>query len=458
MDANDIRIKIQKFEPKNPIKNWQDAWFKLIGNADPDDVLECADILANIIADERTKSPVIDFWSEAVPDYFHNTIDYLREQYDGENIKIVEDAEEELEYLYPGEGDEKTVTAGIIARAKQLREMKKKKTKEICSKEEETTASVYEKSLSEKEIDSMLLLMKVIAYNDLDARIEAKGEENCDDVWLENRVILKHGISTDILNTPKLYTLISDHTHMPLICDDFTSSENCMYLCTDKERTEQLAEYRKSAHGEDCSAAEMDLNSLFKYLMIFGYEAVRFVPELSSSIILTLNDLFDALDDTAVYTQNYEKAKTAEPELSISVLKYYQKRGDYKGSSPDENDDLADLSAQMSRLLQTKRLFAPITSHYNDKETQTLPGYNVCAEMQPLNGHIQSICVFYSDLYTLEQRYTPGMHYVHTDLGQLLSALHVSRFLLRVGDFPRIISVSDILTQKSMDKPNRFQN
>lgn len=447
MNKSEINRKIKKFEPENPIDNWEEDWFKLIGSADPDDVLECAEILANIIADERAKSPVIDFWSEAAPDYFHNTIDYLREQYDGGNAKTVEDAETELEYLYLGDGMEKTVTAGIIARAKQLREMKKKKTEGICSKEEETTAaSVYEKSLSEKEIDSMLLLMKVIAYNDLDARIEAKGEENCDEVWVENRILLKHGISTDVVNAPNLYTLISEHTHMPLISDDFTSGQNCMYLCTDKERAGQLAEYRKSAHGEDCSAAEMDLDGIFRCLMLYGYEAVRFVPELSSSIILTLNDLFDALDDTAVYTQYYEMAKTAEPDLSISVLKYYQKRGDYKGSSPDENDDLAELAAQMSHLLQTNRLFAPITSHYNDKETQILPGYNVCAEMQPINGHVQSICVFYCDLSTLEQRYTPGMHYVHTDLGQLLSALHVSRFMLRVGDFRKIISLSDIRT------------
>lgn len=336
MDANDIRIKIQKFEPKNPIKNWQDAWFKLIGNADPDDVLECADILANIIADERAKSPVIDFWSEAVSDYFHNTIDYLREQYDGENIKIVEDAEEELEYLYPGNSIEKTVTAGIIARAKQLREMKKNKIEQICCVEEQASPSVYKQSLTKKEIDSMLLIMKVVAYNDLDARIVAKGEENCDDIWLENRILLKHSISTDIVNAPKLYTLISDHTHMPLICDDFTSGQNCMYLCTDKERAEQLTEYRKSAHGEDCSAAEMDLNILFRNLMIYGYEAVRFVPELSSSIILTLDDLFNALDDIEIYTQYYKEAKSSDPDLSISVLKYYQNRGDYKGSSPEE--------------------------------------------------------------------------------------------------------------------------
>lgn len=347
INKNEIRTKIEKFTPENPIDNWEEAWFKLIGSADSDDVLECAEILANIIADERAKSPVIDFWSESVPDYFHNTIDFLREQYDGGNTKIVEDAEAELEYLYPGDGMEKTVTAGIIARAKQLRDMKKKKTEGICSKEETTVASMCEKSLSGKEIDSMLLLMKVIAYNDLDARIEAKGEDNCDEVWIENRILLKHGISTDVVNSPNLFTLISDHTHMPLICDDFTSSENCMYLCTDKERAEQLAEYRKSAHGEDCSAAEMDLDGIFRCLMLYGYEAVRFVPELSSSIILTLNDLFDALDDTAVYTQYYEKAKTAEPELSISVLKYYQKRGDCKGSSPDENDGLADLTDQI---------------------------------------------------------------------------------------------------------------
>ena len=283
--------KIQKFKPERKIPGWENAWTELFGNANPDDVVECAEMLVKAIASERNRAPVFDFSSEELPEYFHNTADYLKYQYDGENQKTIEDAESELDYLYPSDSPQKTVTECIIDTAKRLREEKiTTEAKESCE-----SITLYVRTISEEEADNMPLLQEVLLYNDLLARVGTKRVDRQHDIWVKNTILLRRAIAKKILRSKNLYAIISSHTDMPLIGDNFNNGKTYFFFCTKKERAMSLAEYRKEALGEDCFVKKIEAVDLLINTAVVGFDSVCYVPGISSYVFLEESDLFHAI-------------------------------------------------------------------------------------------------------------------------------------------------------------------
>ena len=393
---------LQDFRPAKITPDWEYTWLTVFEDYDSDSVIECARTLSRIIAEERCHQPDFEF-SVDQPDLFHYALDFLKGNYKGDSSKTVEEAEIDLHYLFDDESSpERIIIDGVIAAAKRLRTAQMRENNEEPAEEDNNT--IIEKIIPEPSVTE-----KWSVYID-----KAK-----------SRLDTAH----NICKSEKIYVLTSDVTYMPLICSQQKKENTYLFVCTDKEVAHNLAEHRKTSHGDKCFVAEYTPAEILEALSVYGVKHICYVPKIAETIFLQESDFFssffncffDFVDFTGKYPESY-----GDKKFLSDVLIDFQH---------NEN-----LSKDTLRRLKRTSVFVPVTEIPG---TELFSGHNVYSETNVTDSGIRQVPVFYLDSFDIRKKHGDKVKIKRVYLEKLIAKMRSTNLLLRVGYCNIPISIFD---------------